>query len=74
MKDAVIHQLLDVLKRKDIKDELKILCSPLITLFFNIINPYIYITLVLFFLIFILNLAILSVLLIILRNKSLVIK
>lgn len=71
MKDSLIQQCLDILKRDDIKGELKSFCSPVIELIFNIINPYIYITLFLVFLIFIMILVILVLLILVLRNKSL---
>ena len=74
MKETVINHFIDILKRKDIKDELKIFCAPIINLFFNIITPYIYVIILLFFLIFTMNLAILTILIIILRNKSLITK
>jgi hypothetical protein len=70
MKETLIQQCLDILKRDDIKYELKSFCSPLINLILNFINPYIYITLSLVLIIFIMNLAIIILLILILRNKS----
>jgi len=53
MKKTIIQHCLEILKREDIKSELQTICSPLIQLIFNIVNPYIYITLFLVFLIFV---------------------
>jgi hypothetical protein len=69
MKETLIQQCLDILKREDIKYELKSFCAPIINLILNVINPYIYITIFFIFLIFIMNLAILILLISILRNK-----
>jgi hypothetical protein len=70
MKETLIQQCLDILKREDIKYELKSFCAPIINLILNVINPYIYITISFIFLIFIMNLAILILLISILRNKN----
>lgn len=74
MKEPIIQQCLDILKRDDIKTELKTFCSPIIQLVFDVIQPYIYITLFLVFSIFIMILAILTLLILALRNKSLISK
>ena len=74
MKEPIIQQCLDILKREDIKGELKSFCGPVIDQIFNIINPYIYITIFLVFLIFIMILAILILIILVLRNKSLIAK
>ena len=72
MKDSLVQQCLDVLKREDIKNELKILVSPILEFVLHEITPYIYIILSLVFLIFIMILAILILLILVLRNKSLI--
>jgi hypothetical protein len=74
MKDSIIQQCLDILKREDIKNELKILFTPILDLVLNEINPYIYITVTLVFLIFIMILAILIILIFLLRNKQIITK
>ena len=74
MKETIVQQCLDILKRDDIKNELKRFFSPVIDLIFIEINPYMYITLFLVFSIFIMNLAILVLLILVLRNKSLISK
>jgi hypothetical protein len=71
MKDSLAKQCLDILKRDDVKDEIKILLKPLIDFILYEINPYIYMTVSLVFLIFIMILAILIILIMILRNKIL---
>jgi hypothetical protein len=74
MKDSLIQQCLDILKKDDVKGELKTFFTPLIEFVFNIINPYIYLMFFIVFLIFIMILAILILLILVLRNKSLVTK
>jgi len=73
MKETIVRQCLDVLKRDDIKYHLRVLFAPIIELMVIEMNPYIYVALVLIFLIFMLLLAILSLLILILRNKNLII-
>jgi hypothetical protein len=74
MKDSLVQQCLDILKRDDIKNEFKMLLKPIIDFILYEINPYIYITVTLVFLIFIMILAILIILIILLRNKQIVTK
>lgn len=71
MKDSIVQQCLDILKREDVKNEFKILLKPVIDFILYEINPYIYITVLLVFMIFVMILAILLTLIYILRNKSL---
>jgi hypothetical protein len=74
MKDSLVQQCLDILKRDDIKNEFKMLLKPIIDFILYEINPYIYITVFLVFLIFIMILAILIILIILLRNKQIITK
>lgn len=74
MKDSVVQMCLDILKRDDIKNELKILFTPIMEFMLFEINPYIYITVTLVFLIFIMILAILIILIFLLRNKNIISK
>jgi len=70
MKDSIVQQCLDILKREDIKTEFKMLLKPVIDFILYEINPYIYITMGLVFLIFIMILAILILLILMIRNKE----
>jgi hypothetical protein len=70
MKDSLVQQCLDVLKRDDIKQEFKLLLKPIIDFILYEIYPYIYITVTLVFIIFIMILAILVILFMLLRNKQ----
>jgi hypothetical protein len=70
MKESIVQQCLDILKRDDVKNEFKLLLKPVIDFILYEINPYIYITVTLVFMIFIMILAILVILLYILRNKN----
>ena len=74
MKDSLVQQCLDILKRDDIKNEFKMLLKPLIDFILYEINPYIYITVALVFLIFVMILAILIILIMLLRNKQIITK
>lgn len=74
MKDSLVQQCLDILKREDIKNEFKMLLKPVIDFILYEINPYIYITVALVFLIFVMILAILVILIMLLRNKQIITK
>ena len=69
MKDNIINQCLLILKRNDVKEELKNLLSPLIDLILVQINPYIYLSLIFVIINFLLHLGIFVLLL---RNKTLI--
>ena len=70
MKDSLIKQCLDILKTDDVRNEIKILFSPVTDLILYEIYPYIYVIIFLVCLIFILILAILILLITLLRNKT----
>jgi hypothetical protein len=74
MKDSLVQQCLDILKRDDIKNEFKMLLKPVIDFILYEINPYIYITVALVFLIFIMILAILVILIMFIRNRQIISK
>lgn len=74
MKDSLVQQCLDILKRDDIKNEFKLVLKPVIDFILYEINPYIYITVTLVFMIFIMILAILIILILLLRNKQILTK
>ena len=72
MKDSsLIKQCLELLKTDDIRNEIKILFSPVTDLILYEIYPYIYAIILLVFLIFILILAILVILVTVLRKQYL---
>ena len=70
MKDTLVQQFLDILKREDVKSEIKTLFKPVIDFILFQINPYIYVTVGLVFLIFVMILAILVILILLIRNKQ----
>ena len=72
MKDTLVQQFLDILKREDVKSEIKTLFKPVIDFVLLEINPYIYITVALVFFIFVMILAILVILILVLRNKQII--
>ena len=61
-------EIVKILQREDVKVEIKKLCVPFLEIVLSVINPYIYTILTLFFTSFIMNLAIIIILL---RNKHL---
>jgi hypothetical protein len=63
MKDAIIDQCLQILKREDVKNELKHLMTPLIDLILSEIYPYIYLSLIFVIISFLLHLGIFILLL-----------
>jgi len=70
MKDSLVKEFLNMLKKDEIKNEFKSILKPIIDFILYEINPYIYITVILVFMIFIMILAILVILIILLRNKQ----
>ena len=70
MKDTLIQQCLDILKREDVKNELSLLLKPLTEYILYVIYPYIYFVCILIFLIFLMILAILYIILTLTRNKE----
>jgi hypothetical protein len=68
MKEIIIHKCLEILKRQDIKNEIKIIMSPIIDLILKEIYPYIYISLIFVMISFLL---ILAIFILLLRNKQL---
>ena len=72
MKNSLIKQCLDILKTEDVRNEIKVLFSPVTDLILYEIYPYIYVIIFLVFLIFILILAILILLIALLRNKNVI--
>jgi len=72
MKDSLIKQCLDILKTEDVRNEIKVLFSPVTDLILYEIYPYIYVIIFLVFLIFVLILANLLILVTLLRNKNVI--
>ena len=63
MENSLVKQCLEMLKREDVKSELKLLFRPIIDFILYEIRPYTYITILMIFMIFIMILAILVILL-----------
>jgi len=70
MKDSLLKQCLDVLKREDVKTEMKLLLNPIIEFILFEIRPYTYVTILLLFMIFIMVLANLALFIWFMRNKK----
>jgi hypothetical protein len=70
MKNSLMKQCLDLLKTDDVRNEIKVIFSPVTDLILYEIYPYIYIIIFLVFLIFVLILANLIILVTLLRNKN----
>lgn len=70
MKDSLLKQCLDILKREDVKTELKLLLNPIIEFILFEIRPYTYVTILLLFMIFVMVLANLALFIWFMRNKG----
>ena len=68
IKNKVIEHCLAVLKREDVKEELKQLMKPMIDLIIHELYPYIFLSIVFVFISFLL---ILGIFILLLRNKML---
>ena len=67
---ALLKQCLDVLKREDVKTEMKLLLNPIIEFILFEIRPYTYVTILLLFMIFVMVLANLALFIWFMRNKG----
>ena len=70
MKDSLVQQCLDILKRDDIKNELNLLSSSVIDFILYEIKPYVYMAILFIISMFIMNLAILIMISLLLCNKQ----
>ncbi len=66
IKDLIIDKCLEVLKRKDVKEEFKNLMRPMMDMLIKEIYPYIFLSIVLVFISFLL---ILGIFILLLRSK-----
>jgi len=71
MKNTIIKECIDVLKRDDVKREFKTFMTPIIDIVLDQINPYLYLCMIFVIISFLLHLGIFVLLL---RNKSFIIK
>jgi uncharacterized membrane protein len=69
MSESFIQQCVNILKKEEVKNEMKILLKPIIHFILYEIYPYIYIIILLVSVLFLMILAILILLIVILRNK-----
>lgn len=67
MRDKLIEQCLDILKRQDVKTELKSMFSPIVEMIIAEIYPYIWLSLIFVIISFLLHLGIFFILI---SNKS----
>jgi len=74
MKNSIIKECLEMLKKENIKYELRSFCKPITEFILFEFKPYIYIIVSLIILIFIMILVILILLFLILRNNNLLSK
>ena len=66
IKESIIHHCLNLLKRQDVKDELKAVMRPVIDMLLQQITPYIFLSITFVFISFLL---ILGIFILLLRNK-----
>jgi uncharacterized membrane protein len=74
MKDSLVNQCLALLKRDDIKKEIKTFLSPIMDVIISMMTPYLYIGLLLIFINLLIILINIILLLYLVRNKSFVLK
>ena len=74
MKDSLVQQCLDILKREDIKNELNLFSSSVINYILHEIKPFVLIAIIFITTMFIMNLSIIIMLVILLRNKQTITK
>ena len=67
-KQLIIQQCIDLLRQEDLKYELKLFLEPVVSMLFGLVNPYIYIFLMINVLMFIMILTIL--ILLIINNRT----
>lgn len=67
MRDKLIEQCLDILKRQDVKTELKSMFSPIVEMIISEIYPYIWLSLIFVIISFLLHLGIFFILI---SNKT----
>jgi len=70
MKDSLVQQCLDILKREDIKNELNLLSSSVMEFILYEIKPYVFVVILFIVTMFIMNLIILIMLYFLLYNKK----
>ena len=69
MKERLINECLNVLHRKEVKDEFKELMRPLIDMLVKEIYPYIFLSIIFVFISFLL---ILGIFILLMRNKNII--
>ena len=74
MKDSLVQQCLDILKRDDIKNELNLLSSSVINYILHEIQPFVIIIIIFILTMFVMNLSIIIMLVLLLRNKQTITK
>lgn len=62
--NLIIQQCIDLLRQEDLKYEIKVFLEPIISMLFNILNPYIYVFLIINIVMFVMVLSILILLVI----------
>ena len=70
MKDSLIQQCLDILKKDDVKNELNILSNSVISYILHEIKPFVFVAIIFIATMFIMNLVIIIMLILLLRNKQ----
>ena len=73
MKESLVQQCFDILKREDIKNELNLLSNSVIEYILYEIKPYLYVAILFILSIFIMNLTVLIILSFIITKKQTII-
>ena len=62
--NLIIQQCIDLLRQDDLKYELKVFLEPVISMLFSVLNPYIYVFLIINILMFVMVLSVLILLMV----------
>jgi len=66
----IIQECIELLNREDLKYQLKLFLEPIITMVFNVLNPYIYVLLGITIIMILILIAILVIVIIIMRDRK----
>jgi hypothetical protein len=70
MSESFIQQCVNILKKEEVKNEMKLLLKPIIHFIFYEIYPYLYIVILFVIILFLMILAILVLLIVLIKNKE----
>lgn len=72
MSESFIQQCVNILKKEEVKNEMKLLLKPIIHFILHELNPYLYIIILFVIILFLMILAILVLLILLFKNKEII--